>query len=315
MGMTPHPSDPVSEAARLWAIRVQDPSFDDWDGFTAWLESDAGHLAAYEAALESDAWAAELFATPPAPPVVTPRRPRRWQFAGGAIAAAIAVVGGWVVLDRDASPQQIATAPREHRTIDLADGSRVVLNGDTRLRIDPDTPRQVELAQGEALFEVRHDTRDPFVVVAGGTRLVDAGTVFNVVRDGGAIDVAVAHGAVIYEPGPRAIRLDAGDALSRSGPAAKPVVRRASPQAIGGWQSGELQYDNAPLDQVARDLARNLGRPIRVGGAAERLRFTGTLMVQGPPDEVLARAGPLLGVRFTSNEQEWTMTPGNGARR
>jgi transmembrane sensor len=34
----------LEEAARLWAIRVQDPAFADWDGFTEWLERDRAHL-------------------------------------------------------------------------------------------------------------------------------------------------------------------------------------------------------------------------------------------------------------------------------
>lgn len=320
MGMNASES-PIGEAARLWTIRVQDPAFDDWDGLAAWLEQDPAHLAAYDAALEDDAWAADLFATPPEPAVaepalVVPLRPsrRNWFALGGVAAAAVAAVAGWVVLDRDAAPLDIVTAPGEHRTVDLADGSRMTLNGGTRVTIDPDTPREIRLAQGEALFQVKHDAAKPFLVMAGETRLLDAGTVFNVVHDGGAMDVAVASGAVIYQPGAQQIRLNPGDGLSRSGPGAEPVLRRANPQAIGSWQTGQLIYDNAGLDQVARDLSRNIGRPVHVKGGAERLRFTGTLVLQGPPEQVLARAGPLLGVAFVTDGQAWTMSPANGAR-
>jgi transmembrane sensor len=315
MGMTAHPPE-TAETARLWAIRINDPSFDDWDGFTRWLESDPAHLAAYDAAIEDDAWAAELFAHEPKPLPAPAQRPRRrWQFAGGAIAAAIAAVGGWAVLDRDSPPERIATAPGEHRTIDLADGSRVVLNGGTRVTIDRDTPRHVELAQGEALFEVRHDASDPFVVVAGGTRLVDAGTVFNVVQDGGALDVAVSEGAVIYEPGPSEIRLDAGAALSRASADAAPVVSKASPQSVGSWRTGELQFRNASLEDVARDLSRNIGQPIQVRSGARAKPFSGTLPLRGRPEEVLANIGPLIGVRFVREGDGWTMAPVDGARR
>lgn len=51
--MATHQSE-LTEAARLWAIRVADPGFGDWDGLTKWLESDPAHLAAYEAAVEND---------------------------------------------------------------------------------------------------------------------------------------------------------------------------------------------------------------------------------------------------------------------
>lgn len=59
--MTTHQSE-LTEAARLWAMRVADPGFGDWDGLTQWLESSPSHLAAYEAAVESDEWAAATLA-------------------------------------------------------------------------------------------------------------------------------------------------------------------------------------------------------------------------------------------------------------
>lgn len=299
----------LAEAARLWAIRVQDSGFADWDGFTEWLERDPAHLGAYETALADGDWGAGLLAS--APVEAQPRR--NWLLpAGAAAAAAIAVAGGWAVLDRDAPAQQIATSPGEHRTIDLVDGSKLALNGGTRVTIDPDTPRQVVLEQGEARFEVRHDASDPFVVLSGGTRLVDAGTIFNVVQDGDALEVAVAEGAVIYEPGPNEVRLAPGDTLKRTGRGAKPVIGTANPQAIGSWASGALQYDRPTLDQVARDLTRSIGRPVRTTGGTERLRFTGTLLLVGSPEEVLARAGPALEVKFVKNGEGWTMSPAHG---
>lgn len=329
MAMTTNPSE-IGETARLWAIRAGDPSFDDWDGFTAWLERDPAHLAAYEAALEDERWAEDAFAAEspavPAPAndqdyaddrdyLVPPMRSRgRWLGIGGAIAAGLALVAGWAVLDRGPALQQIATAVGEHKTVELADGSRITLNSGTQVALDPEKPRYVELARGEALFEVRHDDRNPFVVIASGTRLLDAGTVFNVIGDGQSLDVSVSHGAVIYEPGKQAIRLNEGDALSRADGEAQPVVHKTNPQAVGSWQAGILQYDDAPLDRVASDLGRNIGRPLRAADGSEKRRFTGTLVVSGSPDQVLARAGPLLGVRFEAEGTAWKMTLADGER-
>lgn len=59
--MTTHPSELI-EAARLWAIRVADPEFDDWDGLTRWLEVSPAHLAAYEDAVGNDEWANAVLA-------------------------------------------------------------------------------------------------------------------------------------------------------------------------------------------------------------------------------------------------------------
>jgi len=125
------------------------------------------------------------------------------------------------------------------------------------------------------------------------------------------------HGAepVAWRAGKQRIRLNQGDALSRADRNGAPALRKESPEGIGSWQSGQLHYDDATLDQVARDLSRNTGRSIRVANGAARLRFTGTLVLRGPPREVLARAGPLLGVTFAEQGDSWTMTPANVRRR
>lgn len=315
MAMSASDTD-LQEAARLWAIRVQDPAFGDWDGFTEWLERDPSHLAAYEVVQDDADWGAELLSTAPmaqSEPVVE-TRPRRWWLAGGgAIAASLALIVAWTSLD-GGGMQQIATAPGEHRTIALADGSRVALNGATRVSYDPSRPRYMVLEQGEALFEVRHNDADPFVVVSGDTRLVDAGTVFNVVREGDGLEVAVSEGAVIYKPGPGEVRLNPGDTLEAAGRGA-PRLGKTSTEAVGAWQSGALYYDKPTRGQVARDLSRNIGRPVRTDGPNVRMSFTGTIMVQGSPEQVLARAGPLLGVTFTANGEGWTMSPAHGPPR
>lgn len=330
MGITAMQNSQTHDTARLWAIRVQDPTFKDWDRFSDWLEEAPANLSAYETVLDADAWAAELLTHSPlaqpagaaadeeadaadeAPNVVELRPRKRWFAYGGAIAAAVAGVASWSALNLN-PVNEIITAPGEHRTVALADGSRVILNGGTRITINRDKPREIELAAGEALFDVKHDESNPFVVTVGRTRLLDAGTIFNVISDKGSLDVAVAHGAVIYEPGRKQIHLNAGEALSRSSADAQPVLRKASTSAIGTWQSGRLQYSDAPLDLVARDLGRNIGKAIHPAGGAARLRFTGTLAVEGPTEEVLARAGPLLGVTFAADGDAWRMTPTHGA--
>jgi transmembrane sensor len=228
------------------------------------------------------------------------------------MAAAVAgAIGIWTISQPGTSSRQIATGPGEHRTIALADGSRIVMNGGTRIVLEQDNPRGVELVSGEALFEVRHDDAQPFIVSTGVFRLVDMGNVFNVAVDDGALDVAVAEGAVKYQSPSREIHLNAGDGLSRASAAAAPVVRKASPSTVGGWRTGHLQYDNVGLDRVARDLGRNLGRPVQATAAVSNMRFTGSLVVSGPPAEVLERAGPLLGVRFKLQDDKWVMAPAN----
>ncbi len=310
----------LEESARAWAIRVRDPAFADWDALSAWLEADPAHLEAYDDAVDDEDWAADVLSTPvPKPleftalPDPRPTRRRVLQWGGGAIAASVAAMTGWVSLRGDGR-QEIMTAAGERRIVNLADGSRVIMNGSTRLWIHEDRPREVELAGGEALFDVRHDETDPFVVITGKTRLVDAGTIFNVIDRGGGLDVAVAHGAVIYGASGRSIRLDVGQGLSRASADAEPVLRTVAPRSIGSWQKNYLEYAAATLKEIAEDLSRNLGTRVEVqGGSGER--FSGTLQLDGPPDQVLARLAPLLAVRFERAGDGWRMIPANAQPR
>ena len=321
--MTEEGSD-VMNTARLWMLRVNDPDFKRWDDLAHWLEADARHLAAYEAALDEDAWVADLKIadTPSSPlrmasPLPAPARPRRrtWLALGGAVAAALAALGTWTITNMQDQAVQIATAPGEHRSIALSDGSRVQLNGDTVVKYDPENPRMAILEHGEAVFEVHHDSARPFVVTVGDIRLIDAGTVFNVVHEAGTLEVAVAEGAVIYDARDEPIRLEPGDSLVRSAPGAKPELRRADPTTVGGWREGLLQYDDAELSVVARDLSRTLGQSVRLAAGGGMRRYSGTLAVSGPAQDVLNRVGPLLGVTFRQSGDGWEMIPDDGAIR
>lgn len=324
MTTTERITDEIREDARLWAIRAGDPAFAEWDGLTSWLEADPRHLAAYNIALDDAAWAADLLATAPATvpePLAavreavdwTPPRRRFLRPLAGAMAASLALVAGWYTLDRD-STQEYATAPGERRTVELADGSRVVMNGGTRLAISKAHPRQVKMSGGEALFDVRHDEKNPFTVEAGETRLIDVGTVFNVIDAKGGLDVGVAKGAVIYQARRDQIRLDAGDTLARASADATPVKSRADPETIGGWQAGYLTYTDADMRQIGADLGRNTGQSIHVDPRVSNKRFSGTLVLSGKPKDVLMRTAPLLGVRIIRQGNGWLMTTPDGPR-
>ena len=316
--MTPPFDDSIRDQAQLWAMRLHDAAFDDWDGFTAWLEADASHSAAYDAAVAHDAGIVELLETAPRPvmPAAQPVMPRvtRRAWLGGAMAAVVAGMIGYATLRDTASPYVIETAPGVHRTLALADGSSVALNGGTRIVLDHAAPRRATLERGEALFTIRHNERDPFEVNVGGTRLVDAGTVFNLIRDAGATRVSVSEGAVVFAPDTDSVRLDAGQALSAVD-GGRPVRSQAEISGVGAWQSGQLVYSNAPLVLVASDMSRNLGKPVAATAEAATMRFTGIINLDQKAADPIAPIAPLLGVQAERNGRGWTLTRADRAHR
>lgn len=300
-------------AAIDWKIRLKQGSAEDWRGFTDWLEANPAHLAAWDAIEQLDA---DLDALPKrtARPVLaaqpTPARApsgRRWAWGGGIAAALTAVVS--VALLQSPDLQTIETAPGERRQIALADGSRIDLNGGTRIAIDRDNPRFARLEQGQALFTVRHDAARPFEVRAGDDVLQDLGTVFDVVVDKGATRVAVAEGAVLYNPAGERVRLDPGMALREAGD--EILVASVAADSVAGWRDGRLSYSAAPIAQVAMDLSRNLGVPVSVEPAIAAKPFTGLIVLDPNRELLFERLAALLGVRAVRSGGGWALIKGD----
>lgn len=313
--MTVTDDDPLREAALDWLIRQRDPDFADWEAFADWLAADPARAAIYQEMAAADADVADLLARSPEPaPVVTmpARQPSRRRFlgwAGGALAASlVAGLSGHMLLQAQPDPYSVQTAAGERRSVTLADGSRIDLNGATRVTLDRRNARIATLDRGEALFTVVHDEKRPFLVQAGDAELLDVGTVFNVVRDDGDLSVAVAEGAVVYNPGREARRLDAGHTLRvRRG---DPVITlgTADPAVMTAWRQDRLVYDGAPIGLVARDIARNLGVSIAAAPDVAARPFRGAITLDRETDRFLARLGPLLDVSVQRGEQGWVLT-------
>ena len=314
----------AEEEAIAWVVRLRDAGADDWAAFTAWLEADPAHLAAYEEAALADLDAGELAPAPrPVQPAWSPltepaHRPNRRKFLGwgaGAMAAAVAGLVAYTTIPASAALYAVETRPGEHRRVDLADGSHIDLNGATRIQLDRNNARYASLDRGEALFTVVHDGARPFEVEAGGARMRDLGTIFNVVAERGTVEVGVAEGRVLFDPDGVAVDLSPGMSL-RAGVSARPVVMRGEPAAIGGWRAGRLSYRSAPVEQVAADLSRNLGVSVQASPAVARQSFTGVIMLD--PDRLdsdrgtaVRRAASLLGVSAGRSGDGWILTVGS----
>lgn len=301
-----------------WVIRLREASEQDWQAFTAWLETDPAHAAAYEEAALVDAEAEELLPIREEPevhesaPAVAAvradgaRRHGRRQFLGWGIAASLLLTTFYVTLGGSAGETVIETGPGERREFVLGDGSRIELNGGTRIVIDEGRERYAKLERGEALFHVVHDAARPFEVAAGDSLLRDMGTVFNVVHEQERLEVAVSEGAVLYNPGREAKNLLPGMSLRKATNGVR--VERLDPGSVGGWRQGRLVYSAAPVAEIAGDLSRNVG--VQVGAAPDVATrpFTGVIMLEGKPGAVLARTAALLGLSAHKTAGGWTLT-------
>lgn len=307
-------NEQIRQEALEWALASQEADFAGWDALTGWLEADARHNQAYEAVMAAGSWMADLIAAAPALPRPandeTPDLPSRapsWRRGYPALAAAVLAILLIPLWQMRPQPYSITTANGQTRTIALDDGSRILVNGGTRLTLDRSEPRFARLERGEAMFIVRHDDADPFVVEAGDVRLVDAGTAFNVVRSDAGLDVAVSEGAVIVNPDGENVHLIPGRRAQIDGANGRITLSDVAAREIGGWRSGQIAFADAPLTEVAQALERTLGANVTVSPDLAGARFSGILQVTGRKADALPQIAPVLGARAVRRGQGWEL--------
>lgn len=216
-------------------------------------------------------------------------------------AAAVLVAGAtlvWQTMRSGAGPEPAVaslvasnavttTSVGERRTIDLPDGSQVVLGTASTLRVDTAfgrASRHVYL-EGQAFFRVTHDSARPFVVHAAGTLAEDLGTEFDVraYPGDGVVRVAVVEGAVAVRraEGADSTALLRPRDVARIGPGdggAPVVLHDQNVERLVSWTTGELYFDDATIAEIARELERWYDVSVRITSEAVAIRrYTGPI--------------------------------------
>lgn len=308
-----HGDDARREDAAAWVVRLEAGDLGDAEAvaFDAWLSATPENVAAFDAALEiSHAYAetAEEVAQGLAARRVAPPAGRR-AFIGLGVAAAAAALAVVVAPELTGpQPDTYVTAKGERRTVQLADGSTVDLNGGTRLsvRLGRDS-RRVTLAEGQAVFDVTHDSRRPFLVAAGDRMVRVVGTQFDVRRLDRKVSVTVARGAVEVRPvegAPgKAYRLHPGQRLEHVDGASVTRVAAAEPAEVLGWRSGRLVYRQQPLGEVVADLNQQFPTPIRIEDPGLAATPISGVLVLDDQDAVIHRLALLVPITAVRSAQ------------
>ncbi|KRA82672.1 FecR family protein [Altererythrobacter sp. Root672] len=299
-------NEPMRDQAIAWAVRTGDPAFDDWDGFTRWLEADPAHSNAYDKVVAAVGEAVE--AVPPTPkaenddmPAEGPTR-RRW--IGGAAALTLAVVAAFGAWQFRGGSYTVETAPGEVQLVKLDDGSQIAVAGGSRLVLDRNDPRVASLEQGQALFTVIHDVSAPFRVTVGDDTLVDVGTIFDVKRAKGALSVAVSEGAVVLNPEGQNAHVARGQMLTLDTASGRYRLGEIVTEEVGEWREGRLTYHDAVLADVATDLSRATGLTFEVAPSSAAHRVSGSILVE-PIRTDPQTLGPLLGLAVRRDGKVW----------
>jgi len=299
------PALSIREQVAAWFLRYHQGRLtaEDFEALQAWLLANPDHAAAWretqkiwngfsEHAMLPELVAARREALSAVRRVQLKRwttrswSARRWVLAAAVSLVALGAVWWRVVLDGNTYSTDIG----EQRTVLLTDNSRMTLDALTRVRVLYDKHvRSVELLQGQAQFEVAHQSGRPFRVRAGDRVIEAHGTVFAVEYVDQRMRVALLEGSVTVTPVPDSdprlsrartpsvarpvgpapqnaadrtaiIELKPGEALRIEADGEQALDAQADLAAATAWRQGKVIFRQEPL----RDAVSRLNRYSRV---------------------------------------------------
>ncbi len=300
---TPTESDPVplpepirAEAA-VWLARLHsDQRSEEMErNFRDWLAGNAQRAAAFERMTNTWEATGALRSRPaavaPEAPKAQPRRGIRWIAATQVLAAAavLVVLIGFAIqfLPHSQAPQVTVFETRlgERRSLQLEDGSRLVLNTDSHVSVTfTADSRIIDLTRGQARFEVAKDPARPFIVRAGGKQIVARGTQFDVRWTEERLAIVLFEGRVSVLPAQQSpsrpgIRMTPGDRLLFEQPA---LAIKSAPdlEREEAWVAGRAIFERTPLREAVAEINRYARRPLQLGDPSlAELPISGTFSV------------------------------------
>jgi ferric-dicitrate binding protein FerR (iron transport regulator) len=156
----------------------------------------------------------------------------------------------------------ITTDKGERGRLELSDGTRVILNAESKLQVPSnfgESSRTVRL-QGEAFLKVKKNSDLPFLVISNDTYLKVLGTEFNLnAYDSTQIKIAVNEGAVAVgkmsgmNTRPEIGTLKKTDlGILKGNKLSISTIENAD--LFSGWAEGKLVFKNTPLTEIAERL-------------------------------------------------------------
>ncbi len=213
---------------------------------------------------------------------VQERQARRPKFYYAAAASILLVVFAGVFglsLSNQSAEQQVdgvyETAVGEHSTVNLPDGSQMILNTNSRISVNySDEHRLFLLERGEVHIDVAHDKTRPLSVMAGDKVVQAVGTAFNVqIFNDQEVELIVTEGKVRVaereNPGP-SVEEESAKRLPETALAVsqgEKIILGSKKQAVAkiedaemvanlSWRQGNLVFRGETLEEALEEISR-----------------------------------------------------------
>lgn len=182
------------------------------------------------------------------------------------VAAMLVLVAGigWFVQDRlfNASLEianEYQTEKGATQVFELADGSKIHLNADSKLSVFEKFNEKNRLLQleGEAFFEVAKNAKLPFIIQTGQVQTEVTGTAFNLKAypENDDVLLTVVEGSVNFKSDNQLVGIKANLAASFD-KAAQKIEQVAFEEDVFAWRQGQLILENMSLEESLKAIER-----------------------------------------------------------
>lgn len=194
-------------------------------------------------------------------------------------AAAVIMLGigglAYFLLNPSPSYTQISTADGERRTVQMEDGSRLVLNAGSTVRISDDFSRErkLHILDGEVFVDVKGNMQKPFIVESGPLTTRVLGTSFNISAYEALrkLSVGVVSGKVSVKAAGKVNILEKGRELVYDRQLGTSSVTVLDPGTIE-WQQGKLILNDVSFDDMVVLMKKNFG--IQITSTEDHVKAT-----------------------------------------
>jgi len=180
------------------------------------------------------------------------------------------------------TPFIVKAAKGDKATIELPDGTNVVLNSASQLSYLNNFGEKVRRVQlnGEAYFKVAHDEKHAFIVQIGDLEVKVLGTSFNIsaYKDDKEITVVLLEGKVGVYAQERSHIMKPGDKIEYNKTTHQIKTTQVHPTDYIEWTKGNMYFEKESLENIMKTLSRIYDVEIRFdSGKLPKEYFTGTI--------------------------------------
>jgi transmembrane sensor len=307
----PVPSDDVRAEAAAWIARLHDEERgpDLEAELHVWLRENQAHRRAFNRMTRAweRAGAIQMRASGGNSDTRQGRPSRVSPWAATLAATLVAAVIITAYYWRD---NALITGVGQQQARLLQDGTRIILNTDTRIEVNYDEhARRVRLVRGEARFDVSKHPTWPFLVSVGDREIRALGTSFIVRHDSiEDLSVTLVEGQISVAPIARneeapsqaAQVLAPGQRLIVS-PHHAQAVDRPELSRVTAWEHGRVEFEETPLEDATNEMNRYSTTRITIVDAQVAQLHIGGVFRAGDSGEFVRIVTAAFGLRADRN--------------